>query len=264
VLEGDFIKKVVEKPGTGNEPSEFVRIVFDYFYKAKSLRVEMEKASSSRDDVYERALSNMMSSDQKFRMLRYEGNWKTIKFPWHILGAMEYFLNTIEGQQIATDAVIAETAKVNGNVIIESGVKIFDNAVINGPVYIGKNCIIGNNALVRHYTAIGPGAVVGYGVELKNCVVFSRSMIGRLSFIGDSVVGENVDIGSGTMTINVDLQERTIQVPVGGRAMDTGLRKLWAFIGDGARIGASNTLAAGSIIAPGAIVPHHFSYGSDR
>jgi bifunctional UDP-N-acetylglucosamine pyrophosphorylase/glucosamine-1-phosphate N-acetyltransferase len=198
------------------------------------------------------------------RAVIWEEDWVDLGYPWKILEANAVVMDRWRQARIDRSVRFHGSVKVEGPVRIERDVVIDNGSVIKGPCFIGAGTYIGNNALVRHYTAIGPGAVVGYGVELKNCVVFSRSMIGRLSFIGDSVVGENVDIGSGTMTVNVDLAERTIQVPVGGRAMDTGLKKLGSFIGDGARIGASNTLAAGSIIAPAAIVPHHFSYGSDR
>ena len=101
--------------------------------------------------------------------------------------------------------------------------------------------------------------MIGYGVELKNCVLFGNSEVGRLSFVGDSVIGENVDIGSGTMTINENLDRTSVRVDVLGETVDSGLTKLGAFIGDDVKIGAGNTLAAGTVLTPGTMraAPRH-------
>jgi bifunctional UDP-N-acetylglucosamine pyrophosphorylase/glucosamine-1-phosphate N-acetyltransferase len=140
---------------------------------------------------------------------------------------------------------------------IERGSVVKAGAVLAGPCYIGRDCYVGNNVLVRSYSSLGPGSTIGYGVELKNCVLFGSSQIGRLSFVGDSVIGENVDIGSGTMTINGNLDGTAVAVGVRGEPVDSGLRKLGAFVGDDVKVGAGNTLAAGTVLMPGETVPHH-------
>ena len=135
--------------------------------------------------------------------------------------------------------------------VIESG------SVLRGPCYIGPNTYVGNNVLIRGNTSIGRDCVIGYGVELKNCVMFGHSRVGRLSFIGDSVIGENVNIGSGTMTVNTTLERKTVQVLVDGVLQDSGFEKLGAFIGDNVEIGAGNTLPAGICLESGMHIPHH-------
>ena len=104
---------------------------------------------------------------------------------------------------------------------------------------------------MRSYSSLGNQCSVGYGVELKNCVVLDGARIGRLSFIGDSVLGEGVDIGAGTMTVNRSLEQKPVAVKIGKKALPTGLSKLGAFIGDGAVIGAGNTIQPGTVIPPG-------------
>jgi NDP-sugar pyrophosphorylase family protein len=99
---------------------------------------------------------------------------------------------------------------------------------------------------------------------LKNCIIFGGATIGRISFIGDSVVGEGADIGSGTMTINRRLRGWTISVAVKGEQVDSGLDKLGAFIGDGAVVGASNSIQAGVVIESGAVIGHHFTVGREE
>ena len=149
---------------------------------------------------------------------------------------------------------------MEGPVIIDEGVKIQAGTIIKGPCYIGKQSFIGNNTLIRPYTSIGPYSSIGYGMELKNCVIFSKAKVGRLSFIGDSVVGEGTDIGSGTMTINRHLDASPIVITLNGEQVETGLDKLGAFIGDGVKIGASNTLGAGLCIPAGTQIGHNFTW----
>jgi NDP-sugar pyrophosphorylase family protein len=136
--------------------------------------------------------------------------------------------------------------------------------VLAGPCYIGRNCYVGNNVLVRSYSSLGAGSMIGYGVELKNCVLFGNSKVGRLSFVGDSVIGENVDIGSGTMTINENMDRTPVVVDVRSEPVDSGLTKLGAFMGDDVKIGAGNTLAAGTVVAAGTSVAHHATVGERR
>ena len=94
-----------------------------------------------------------------------------------------------------------------------------------GPVHVG------NNSLIRSYTSVGSHCSVGYGVELKNCIVLDNSKIGRLSFIGDSVLGENVDFGAGSMTVNRTVDWKPIVIKTGGKKLRTGMVKVGAFIG---------------------------------
>jgi UDP-N-acetylglucosamine diphosphorylase / glucose-1-phosphate thymidylyltransferase / UDP-N-acetylgalactosamine diphosphorylase / glucosamine-1-phosphate N-acetyltransferase / galactosamine-1-phosphate N-acetyltransferase len=189
----------------------------------------------------------------------WEDDWIDINYPWSILHANRLVMDRLTESRIAADVVISNSVTINGPVVIEKGVTIREGVVIRGPAVIGANCFIGNNALVREYCSLGPGSQVGFGTELKNCVIFGNAIIGRISYVGDSVVGEGAHIGSGTMTINYPIEEEEVLVPVQGRLRNTRLRKLGAFIGDGAMVGASNTIQAGTVVDAGAIIPDHFS-----
>ena len=191
----------------------------------------------------------------------WEKKWIDINYPWSILQANKMVMDRWEDSRVARSVGLAGNVSIEGPVMIEEGVEICEGAVIRGPVIIGRGSFIGHKALIREYSAIGPGTTIGYGTELKNCIIFGGATIGRISFIGDSVVGEGADIGSCTMTINRRLQGGTIEVPVKGELVDSGLDKLGAFIGDGAVVGASNTIQAGAVIDSGAVIGHHFTVG---
>lgn len=189
----------------------------------------------------------------------WEKDWIDINYPWSILHANAMVMNTLDESRIAADVKIPTSATVSGPVIIGKGVTLCEGVVLRGPCIIGENSFIGNNVLVRENTVIGANTEIGYGTELKNAVIFGDAIIGRISYIGDSVVGYGAHIGSGTMTINCPVSVEEVFVPVRGELKNTGLRKLGAFIGDNALIGASNTIRAGAVIDSGAIIRDHFT-----
>lgn len=242
-LQDDKVIGIVEKPGEGNEPSKIVNLVFDYFPQAGKLKKYLNEADSEKDDVYETALDNMMKAGEIFHYVEHKGMWLTIKYPWHVLAMMQYYLGNIGGQEISPNTTIAESAKIIGNVVIEDGVKIFDNAVIKGPVYIGRNSIVANNALVRD-SHIGNDCVVGYSTEIARSYISDRCWF-HTNYVGDSVFGQNVSLGSGAVTANLRLDEQSVLMNVKGEKVNTGLNKLGNIIGNNVRIGVNSSLSPG-------------------
>jgi len=90
-----------------------------------------------------------MGDGVKFHCLRYTGKWASLKYPWHTLDIMHLFLEGIREPKISAESSIDKSAVIQGAVIIEEGVKVFEHAKIVGPCYLGKNVIIGNNVILR-------------------------------------------------------------------------------------------------------------------
>jgi UDP-N-acetylglucosamine diphosphorylase/glucosamine-1-phosphate N-acetyltransferase len=255
-LSGTRITRIVEKPtapGLGNY------VLAGVFVLPTEIFALVEESGGDMEQVFA-ALVRSPGLNASI----WEEGWIDVEHPWDILAANRMVMDTWEESQISRHAVIEGNVTMTGPVRIEPGSVIKSGAVLAGPCYIGRNCYVGNNSLVREYSALGPGSLIGYGVELKNCVLFGNSQVGRLSFVGDSVIGENVDIGSGTMTINESMDHASIVVDVRGEAMNSGLVKLGAFMGDDVKVGAGNTIAAGTVLAPGAQVPHHATVAAGR
>jgi bifunctional UDP-N-acetylglucosamine pyrophosphorylase/glucosamine-1-phosphate N-acetyltransferase len=178
----------------------------------------------------------------------WEDEWLDIVYPWEILQANRIILESWDESSIANSAVMDSNVTIQGVVNIEEDVVIKAGAVLEGPCSIGKGTYIGNNSLIRSYTSVGSKCSVGYGVELKNCVVLDNSGIGRLSFVGDSVIGENVAIGAGCMTVNRNVDWQKVEVKNGKTFLPSGLVKLGAFVGDDVTIGAGNTIQPGTVV----------------
>lgn len=252
-LNGEMkITKVIEKPkksGLGNYVLSGIYILPTSFF---------EVLNKNKKNM-ERALAVLIEKGELIASI-WEDDWIDVAYPWDILSANKIIMDTWKSARIANSAQLKGDVKINGPVIIDENVEISSGTVLEGPCYIGKNSFIGNNVLVRKYTSIGPRSLIGYGVELKNSIIFGDANVGRLSFIGDSVMGHHVYIGPGTMTINRTENRKPIKVKILGKAVDSHYEKLGTFAGDNVFIGASNTLLAGTIVPSGKAIPHNFSY----
>jgi bifunctional UDP-N-acetylglucosamine pyrophosphorylase/glucosamine-1-phosphate N-acetyltransferase len=255
-LSGTRITKVVEKPTTAGLGNYVLAGVFVLPTEVFTL---LERSNGDMEQVFAQLVR-----DPGLNASIWEYGWIDVEYPWNILAANQMVMDTWEEARISRQAVVEGNATLTGPVQIEAGSIIKSGAVLAGPCYIGQNCYVGNNVLVRSYSSLGAGSLIGYGVELKNCVLFGNSKVGRLSFVGDSVIGENVDIGSGTMTINENMDRIPVSVEVRGEAVDSGLTKLGAFVGDDVKLGAGNTLNAGTVLPPGTRIPHHATVGGGR
>ena len=245
------ITKIVEKPKGNNLGNYVLSGVF-------ILPASFFKLLKSSGNSMEKALKKVVA-EEGLRASMWEDEWLDVVYPWEILTANKMIMDSWQESSITKTATLEANVTLQGIVRIEARASIKSGAVLEGPCCIGEGSYIGNNSLIRSYTSVGKNCKVGSGVELKNCVVMDNSQIGRLSFVGDSVLGENVDMGAGCMTVNRTVDWKPISVKNGKRPMGTGMKKLGAFLGDGVVVGAGNTLQPGTVLAPGKILPACYS-----
>jgi NDP-sugar pyrophosphorylase family protein len=243
---------IVEKPNPGEEPSNLVNILIHCHNNSEELLRYIETVQTTRDDVYECALDNMVKAGHKIKVIPYNDFWAPIKYPWHIFKVMEYFLDNAQ-PYVALSARVSKKANIEGKVILSDNVKILENAVIRGPVYIGANSIIGNNALVRDHSHIGSNSVIGYSTEVKHSYIGDGCWF-HSNYIGDSIVDDDCSLGAGTVLANFRLDEGNIQIKVGDTLIDTDHDKLGAVIGRGCRIGVNASLMPGVRVGPDSFV----------
>lgn len=254
-LEADKVLGVVEKPGKGNEPSNIVKLMVDYFKDGKNLIDYLEKTSSVKDDHYEVALSAMIDAGFNARFAPYKGIWTALKYPWHILDVVKHFLAKIE-HNIDPGVAIPKLAVVEGPVIIEKGVRVFEGAVVKGPVYIGEDCIIGNNSMVRE-SNLEAGCVTGFNSDITRSYIGANSWF-HTNYVGDSVIEGDFGMGSGAILANLRLDDKTIKV--GEERIDTERHKLGLMVGKGVRMGVNAStmpgvrVGKGSLIGPGVVL----------
>jgi UDP-N-acetylglucosamine diphosphorylase/glucosamine-1-phosphate N-acetyltransferase len=249
------LKHIIEKPKPGQEPSDLVNILIHLHTEPKKLIKHIESVKSTRDDVYECALDNLVKDGHKIKVIPYTDLWAPIKYPWHIFDAVKYLLD-ISQPRISASAYVSGKATIEGKVIIGDNVRVLENAVIRGPVYIGPGSIIGTNALVRDYSHIGADCVIGYSTEVKGSYI-GDSCWTHSSYIGDSIIGRCCSFGAGTVLANFRFDEQNISVIVEGEAINTERDKLGAIIGDNCKTGVNASVMPGIKIGPNSIVGSH-------
>jgi UDP-N-acetylglucosamine diphosphorylase / glucose-1-phosphate thymidylyltransferase / UDP-N-acetylgalactosamine diphosphorylase / glucosamine-1-phosphate N-acetyltransferase / galactosamine-1-phosphate N-acetyltransferase len=255
------IFSIIEKPKPGKEPSDLINLVFHLFHEPQKLVAELSKTSNKRDDGYERALAELFKKD-KFVAVENSGTWQPVKYPWHALGLVQGFLKK-QKKQISKKAQVAKTAILEGNVVVEDGAKIFDYAIVKDSI-ISKNAVVGSHSLVRD-SLISKNAVVGSSSEVARSYLGENSWLHR-NYVGDSIIKENVGLGSGAVCANLRLDEEDVKVEIGGNKISCGGNKFGCGIGRNCRIGVNTSLMPGvligenSFIGSGLVVENSISF----
>lgn len=240
-----ILQKIVEKPKefVGDLASTglhtFDRRIFECLKNIpKSPRGEYEAADGT----------NRLASMTPVQCLELQGYWFPIGFPWDLLNANEYFLESLEAD-IQGD--VEPGAVIKGPVVIGKGTRVCSGAYIEGPTLIGEDCLIGPGAFIRPKTTLGNGVTVGHGTELKNSIVMNNSVINYGCYIADSVLAENVNVGASTVVANWRHDGSTVKSVVKSTLVDTGRERFGTVIGAGARIGIKTGIYPGRKIWPG-------------
>ena len=149
---------------------------------------------------------------------------------------------------LCKDTLFGKNVTVEPYVVFGPKVKVGDNSHIKSFTHIEgtkiqKNVIIGPYARLRSGTILNNNSKIGNFVETKNSSIDSNSKINHLSYIGDTTIGKNSNIGAGTITCNYD-----------------GVKKSKTKISDNVFVGSNSSLVApvkldkGSIVGAGSVI----------
>ena len=172
-----------------------------------------------------------------------------LRYPWDILVLNERLIAKLDAPEIAGE--VSEAAHIEGIIRLGEGSRILPGVFIEGNAVIGKNCKIGPNCYIRGNTAIGDNCHIGQAVEIKNSVIGFKTAVGHLSYVGDSVLGDRVNFGAGTIIGNLRHDGRNHRSLVDGVLVDTGRRKFGAIVGDDVHTGIHTAIYPGRKLAPG-------------
>lgn len=172
-----------------------------------------------------------------------------IKTPWEL---------TERAQRIVEELLTRLDAnyRVSDGVAIHHSASVESGATLKGPVIIGPYCFVANHSLIRGGGWLEAECVLGPGAELKSSFLFRGSKLAHFNFVGESILGCDVNLEAGSIIANHrnERPNQTIAFHYKGERIDTGMTKFGAVVGDGTRIGANAVIAPGAILAAGTIV----------
>lgn len=144
-----------------------------------------------------------------------------------------------------------------GDVAVHCSATVETGAVVKGPAMIGARCLVAAGAYLRGGVWLDEDVIVGPGSELKTSFMFRGSKLAHFNFVGDSLLGERVNLEAGSIIANYrnEKTDKAIRLRLDGRVIDTGCDKFGAILGDGVRIGANAVVAPGAVLRPDTLVP---------
>ena len=163
-------------------------------------------------------------------------------YPWEVLPHIGEFIKKLgatlgddyyspkENVWINKSAIVAESASITGPCIIGAGTEVRHCAFIRGNALVGENCVVGNST------------------ELKNVILFNNVQVPHYNYVGDSVLGYKSHMGAGSITSNVKSDKTLVSVKCHGKAIETGLKKFGAMLGDNVEVGCGSVLNPGTVI----------------
>lgn len=167
---------------------------------------------------------------------------------WEAIRNIKFYLEKAELGKIEGEIdnraylINPELISIGKRTVVEAG------AYIQGPCIIGDDCEVRSGAYIRGNFIAGNGCVIGHTTEVKNVIFFNEAKAGHFAYIGDSIVGNRVNIGAGVKCANLRFDEKNIRIRVLNGKMDTGLRKLGAILGDDVHLGCNAVLNPGTIM----------------
>ncbi len=164
---------------------------------------------------------------------------------------------TIKGKVMAGAHLSDRPLFIGEGAIIEPG------AYVLGPAYIAPGAVARHGAFVRENVILLPGAVLGHASEAKNAFFMPNAHAPHFNYVGDSILGERVNLGAGTKLSNLAMNSEkdpetgkrpTIHLAINDKMYDLGVAKMGAVLGDGAQTGCNATLNPGCLVGKGTLI----------
>jgi UDP-N-acetylglucosamine diphosphorylase / glucose-1-phosphate thymidylyltransferase / UDP-N-acetylgalactosamine diphosphorylase / glucosamine-1-phosphate N-acetyltransferase / galactosamine-1-phosphate N-acetyltransferase len=165
------------------------------------------------------------------------------KQPWEIT-------DNLEPVVLALIEKCGDDYNISGGIAIHKTAVVEQNVVLKPPVLVSENVFIGANAYIRGAVILDDKVRIGAGCEIKQSVIFSETAVAHFNYIGNSIIGSNVNFEAGSVAANHynEREDKIISVMYGGVTINTGIKKFGSLMGDGCRVGANAVLSPGTIL----------------
>jgi len=155
-----------------------------------------------------------------------------------------------DGVTLAGASVLMAGAILSGDrIAIGRGVFVEAGALIKSPAVIDDCTEVRQGAYLRGYCLVGKRCVVGHVTEVKHSIFLNDAKAGHFAYLGDSILGNEVNLGAGTKLANLRFTGGEVPVRTPTGVMATGLRKLGAIMADGVQTGCNSVTNPGTLLA---------------
>jgi len=150
----------------------------------------------------------------------------------------------------------ASSFRNRDGVLVQNGATIEAGGVVKPPAVISEGCFIASTAYVRGGVFLDQGVTIGPGCEVKTTVIMAGSTLAHFNFVGDSIIGSDVNLEAGAVVANHhnDRGDKEVRIYVRGQEIRTGFDKFGAVIGDHCRLGANSVLSPGTVLERNEVV----------
>ena len=168
--------------------------------------------------------------------------------PWLVLQKLsDYFHSQLLGKIKGT--VSPSAYLINPELIaIGEGSIVEPGAYIQGPCILGRDCVVRHGAYIRGNVLAGDQCVIGHDSEVKHAIFLDKAHAAHFAYVGDSILGNEVNLGAGTKCANFKLDQTPVNLLINGKRVPTQMRKLGAIIGDKSQIGCNSVTNPGTLI----------------
>ena len=152
--------------------------------------------------------------------------------------------------------LLSDDFEINNGIAIHKTAIVEKNAILKAPLIIEENCFVAANACLRNGVFLSKNVKIGMGVEIKSSIILNNSAIAHFNFIGDSIIGENVNFEAGSITANHfnEREYKEIFVKIDDNIINTKVVKFGSLVGDFSKIGANSVLSPGTILKKNSVV----------
>jgi len=196
-----------------------------------------------------------MNSKEFFDLENFKHHkiFEQINFVWEALTILKSYLLSLPLGKIATNIPKEAYLENIDSIFIDEKTVVEKGAYIKGPCYIGKNCSIRHGAYIRGNFLCGDNCIIGHTTEVKNSIFLNNSKASHFAYIGDSILGNNVNLGAGVKCANFRIDGKNAIIRINDKVIETSLEKLGAIIGDNTQIGCNTVLNPATFLYPNVI-----------
>ena len=175
--------------------------------------------------------------------------WSSLA-PWELTAQSSNIVRAMLADLPLAEFVVTQEVAVHRTATVEAG------AVLKGPLILGAGCFVASGTYLRGGNWVAENCIFGPGAELKSSFVFAGTKLAHFNFVGDSILGEGVNLEAGSIVCNYrnERASKEVLVRLATGLHRTGCEKFGAVVGDGSRIGANAVVAPGALLHPGTVI----------